>query len=90
MVTGKHTQAEANYGKGDPIDHCGICRFYRTPGSCSAVMGAISPFGVCDLMRAVPSPFPKTMSPAEMNAVRAMAADATDRSGQVMGGQPGA
>jgi hypothetical protein len=44
-------------------------------------MGDVSPFGLSDLFRAEPSPFPKTMTPQEMNLVRVMAADAADRSG---------
>jgi hypothetical protein len=77
----RQTQAEANYRKGNPIEHCGICRYYRGLHRCSLVMGDISPFGLSDVFRAEPSPFPKTLTPNEMNTIRAMSADASDRSG---------
>jgi hypothetical protein len=81
MVKGKYTQAETRYRKGNPIEHCGICRFYQGHHRCSQVMGDVNPFGLCDALRAEPSPFPKTMTPQEMNAIRVMSADAADRSG---------
>jgi hypothetical protein len=81
MVANRQTMAEANYGRGNPIEHCGICRYYRGAHRCALVMGDVSPFGLSDLFRAEPSPFPKTMTPQEMNLVRVMAADAADRSG---------
>ena len=80
-MANKQTQAEAGYGRGNPIEHCGICRYNQGFNRCSAVMGAVNPFGLSDLFRAVPSPFPKTMTPQEMDAVRRMSADAADRSG---------
>jgi hypothetical protein len=80
-MVAKQTQPETRYGRGNPIEHCGICRFYRGMHHCAVVMGTVSPFGLCDLFRAEPSPFPKTMTPQEMDAVRRMSADAADRSG---------
>jgi hypothetical protein len=81
----KHTQAETGYGRGNPIDHCGICRFYQTPHRCSAVMGNISPYGICDVYRAENSPFGRTLAPNEIAAIKNMAADAADRSGEQQG-----
>ena len=92
MAKGKITQAEANYGRGDPIDHCGICKFYVTPGTgaagrCTQVQGAISPYGISDVYSPLPNPFGKTLAPGEVQAIKAMAADAADRS-QGGGGAP--
>jgi hypothetical protein len=81
MVKGKQTQAEANYGRGDPIDHCGICTYYQGMHRCSQVMGTISPYGISDIYRRENNPFGKTLAPAEVNAIKRMAADASDRSG---------
>jgi len=77
----KQTQAEANYGRGDPVSHCGICAYYRGHGACSQVMGRISPYGLSDVFQAEPNPFGKTLTSNERKAIRAMAADAADRSG---------
>jgi len=77
----KQTQREANYGRGDPVSHCGICAFYMGYHRCSKVMGAVSSYGVSDLFHAEPNPFGKTLGPNELRAIKAMAADASDRSG---------
>jgi hypothetical protein len=77
----KQTQAEANYGRGDPIDHCGICVYYQGHHRCSQVMGNISPYGMSDQYRREDSPFGRTLGPREITAIKAMAADASDRSG---------
>jgi len=81
MVANKHTQAEANYGRGDPVSHCGICVYYRGSGTCSQVKGRVSPYGVSDIFKAEPNAFGKTLAPAELVAIKRMAADASDRSG---------
>jgi hypothetical protein len=77
------TQQQANYRKGDPISNCGICQFYRGPGKCSQVAGDISPFGISDVFKVADNPFGSTLSANEKLAIKAMAADATDRSQQV-------
>lgn len=81
MVKNKSTQAEVNYRRGDPVNHCGICVYYQTPHRCSLVMGNISPFGLSDVYKADSNPFGKTLAPQEITAIKAMAADAADRSG---------
>jgi hypothetical protein len=80
-MANKQTQAEANYGRGDPVSHCGICAFYMGYRRCSKVMGNVSPFGVSDLFKTENNPFGRTLAPAELVAIRRMAADAADRSG---------
>jgi hypothetical protein len=81
MVASRHTQAEANYGRGDPVSHCGICSYYQGMRRCSQVMGTISPYGVSDIFKALPNPFGKTLAPNEIKAIQTMAMDAADRSG---------
>jgi hypothetical protein len=81
----KQTQGEANYGRGDPIDHCGICRYYQGSHRCSQVMGYISPFGISDVYAPDKNPFGPTLSAREKQAIKAMAADGADRS--AMAGQ---
>jgi hypothetical protein len=81
MVANKHTQAEANYGRGDPVSHCGICIYYRGSGTCSQVKGRVSPYGLSDIFQAENNPFGKTLAPNEIKAIQAMAANASDRSG---------
>ena len=82
----RQTQAEANYGRGNPLQHCGICKFYQGHQRCNQVMGDISPFGHSDVFRPQENPFGATLSPAENAAILRMSADAQDRSGEVPGG----
>jgi hypothetical protein len=77
----KQTQAEANYRRGDPVNHCGICIYYQGHHRCSQVMGIISPYGLSDVYKAENNPFGKTLAPNEITAIKMMAADASDRSG---------
>jgi len=70
----KQTQAEANYGKGSPVENCGICVFYQGQHRCSQVMGNISPYGLSDLYKAERNPFGRTLTTAELAAIRQMAA----------------
>ena len=81
-MTQKATQAEVNYGRGDPINNCGLCTYYQGMQRCKIVMGAITPVGVCSEWKAVPNPFGKTLSGNEIKAIKAMAADSVDRSQQ--------
>jgi hypothetical protein len=80
-MAGKQTQAETNYGRGDPVSHCGICRYYQTPHRCMQVMGNISPYAICSVFHADTNPFGKTLAPNEIKAIQTMAMDAADRSG---------
>jgi hypothetical protein len=80
----KQTQAEANYRRGNPINHCGVCRYYQGYHRCSQVMGNISPYGLSDVYVRELNPFGKTLSPNEVTAIKTMAADATDRTPQGM------
>jgi hypothetical protein len=77
----KQSQGEANYGRGDPVNHCGICIYYQGHHRCSKVLGDISPYGISDVYQADTNPFGKTLVPHEIQAIKLMAADAADRSG---------
>jgi hypothetical protein len=77
----KLTQNEAQYGRGDPINHCGVCTYYQGFHRCSRVMGNVNPFGLSNQYHAEINPFGKTLAPQEIVAIKNMAADAADRSG---------
>jgi hypothetical protein len=77
----KQTQAEVAYQRGNPIAHCGVCVHYMGYNRCTKVMGEISPYGISHLFRPEANPFGKTLAPQEITAIKAMAADASDRSG---------
>lgn len=47
----KATKEQANYRKGVPHKHCGLCSMFRPPKSCTAVEGDISPTDVCDFFK---------------------------------------
>ena len=70
----KQTQAEANYGKGSPVENCGICVFYQGFHRCSQVMGNISPYGISDIYKAEHNPFGKTLTTNEISSIKKMAA----------------
>jgi hypothetical protein len=81
----KATQEEANYRRGDPIDHCGICVYYKGLHRCTKVDGDISPYGISDVYKVdMDNPFGPTLVPREKAAIKAMAADASDRSGMAV------
>lgn len=68
------TMAEANYGKGSPVECCGICKYYQGHHRCSQVMGNISPYGLSDVFAADNNPFGRTITDQEKMQIRAMAA----------------
>lgn len=45
----KSTKAEVNYRKGREAVRCGVCKMFRPPDKCVAVLGDIKPDDVCDL-----------------------------------------
>src|SRR5262245_19603834 len=57
---GKLTQAEANYRRGSPMKHCGVCMYYEGEDtkSCSQVQGPISGFGISDSFKLQRNPCP--------------------------------
>ena len=75
----KQTQAEANYRRGTPVKHCGICRYYQGHQRCSQVMGKISPYGVSDIYAHENNAFGKTLAPHEHRAIHNIARNAHHR-----------
>ena len=47
----KKTKLVVNYRRGTTIKRCGRCKFFQEPDGCDAVIGNISPQGVCDLYK---------------------------------------
>jgi hypothetical protein len=79
-MSSKQTQREANYRRGNPVNHCGVCAYYQGHSRCSQVLGAITPYGVSDVFKPLKNPFGSTLAPREIQAIKLMAADAADRS----------
>lgn len=47
----KATKAKARYRDGNRERHCALCTMFRSPNSCTAVAGDISPGGLCDYFK---------------------------------------
>lgn len=47
----KATKAEAEYEKGTPHKHCGLCTMFEPPHGCSAVEGKIEAYDVCKFFK---------------------------------------
>jgi hypothetical protein len=45
------TKAEENYRHGSEKEHCSICKMWRPPHSCDAVVGEIEPADLCDFFK---------------------------------------
>lgn len=45
------SKADADYRKGTPEEHCGICTMFRPPKSCTLVDGIIRFSDVCDYFK---------------------------------------
>ena len=46
---GKRSQTSVNYSKGNPAEHCGICRHFLLPNACELIEGHIVPSYWCRL-----------------------------------------
>lgn len=51
---GKVSKESVDYRPGTPARHCGICRMFQQPRSCSLVAGDIDPPDVCDEFILIP------------------------------------
>lgn len=51
---GKASKAKVHYGKGMKSAHCGICKYFQPPSSCSEVAGDIEPDRWCELFKRRP------------------------------------
>ena len=47
----KKTKEQVNYGAGNSREKCSLCEHFRTPASCTKVVGYISPDAWCRLFR---------------------------------------
>jgi len=58
----KASQMQADYRRGYPMEQCGVCQMYANDGAgrngtCTAVQGEISPYGLCKYYKMLPSSF---------------------------------
>lgn len=81
----KLSQADANYRRGTPMKHCGVCLYYEGEDtkSCSRVDGPISGFGISDVFAMQKNPFGSTIGPREANMINSMMASPPDQSPHV-------
>jgi hypothetical protein len=76
------SQQAANYGRGTPTRHCGVCVYYHGH-SCSRVAGSISGFGISDLFKMQKNPFGSKIGPKEAKMMDSMMETDPDRSPHV-------
>jgi hypothetical protein len=78
----KQSQEDANYRRGQPTKHCGVCRYYEGEDtkSCSQVEGPISGYGISDVFTMQKNPFGSTIGPREAAVIDGMMATGPDQS----------
>jgi hypothetical protein len=81
----KLSQADANYRRGAPTKHCGVCDYYEgnDSQSCSRVEGPISGYGISDVFKMQSNPFGSTIGPREAAMIDGMMASPPDQSEHV-------
>jgi hypothetical protein len=81
----KVSQEEANYRRGQPTKHCGVCMYYEGEDtkSCSRVDGPISGFGISDVFAMQKNPFGSMIGPREARMIDSMMASGPDQSPHV-------
>lgn len=83
---GKISQEQANYRRGSPVQHCGVCVHFVKPandgsmGSCTKVAGAISPYAITDVYAEANNPFGPMLGPQERAAINEMSQSPPDQS----------
>jgi hypothetical protein len=84
----KASQQEANYRRGSPTKHCGVCVYYEGEDtkSCSQVESPISGFGISDVFKMQQNPFGSTLGPREAQMIDSMMATPPDQSSAVQAG----
>jgi hypothetical protein len=70
----RHTQRDVNYRRGYPMRQCGVCDMFRKTGSgqygsCTAVTGQITPYGLCNLWDKMTNPYGHRMTPRHRAAI---------------------
>lgn len=83
----KLSQADANYRRGLPTKHCGVCIYYEGDDtkSCSRVESPISGFGLSDVFEMQSNPFGSTIGPREAAMMDSMMTSPPDQSAAVRG-----
>ncbi len=82
----KTSPEEAQYGKGSPVKHCGVCmRFTKdgdgNDGGCTKVQGVISGYGLCQRFYAeAKNPFGPMLGPHERVMINEMSQSPPDQS----------
>jgi hypothetical protein len=86
----KLSQEEANYRRGTPLKHCGVCLYYEGEDdkSCSKVDGPISGFGLSDVFAMQKNPFGSLIGPQEARMITSMMASPPDQSAAVAPPRP--
>ena len=86
----KLSQEDANYRRGQPTKHCGVCRYYEGEDtkSCSRVEGPISGYGISDVFTMQKNPFGSAIGPKEAAMIDSMMASGPDQSAHVAGPAP--
>lgn len=87
----KLSQADANYRRGSPMKHCGVCVYYEgdETQSCSRVDGPISGFGISDVFTMQKNPFGSRIGPQEAAMINNMMNSPPDQSSAAQAGAPG-
>ena len=81
----KISQEAANYGRGTPTQHCGICDYYEggVKRSCTRVAGPISGYAISDQFKMQPNPFGSKIGPKEAAMMDSMMKTGPDQSPHV-------
>ena len=79
---GKLSQRDANYRRGQPTKHCGVCDYYEgnDTKSCTRVPGPISGYGISDVFAMQKNPFGSMIGPRESAVIDSMMATGPDQS----------
>ncbi len=84
----KVSQQEAQYGRGSPMKHCGVCTYYEgdEEQGCSRVESPISGFGICNLFNMQQNPFGSRIGPQEAQMIDNMMNSPPDQSSAAQAG----
>lgn len=87
MLSGdqKISQKAANYRRGLPTQHCGVCEYYdgNDTQSCTRVDGQISGYGLSDVFKMQKNPFGSKIGPKEAQMMDSMMDSGPDQSPHV-------
>ena len=86
---GKMSQQQAQYGRGTPMKHCGVCNNYEGGDQCSRVESPVSGFGLSNCFSMQTNPFGSTIGPREAQMINGMMQSGPDQSPHVAATQIG-